>query len=511
MELNLTPTFEEFRKLAKQGNVVPIMDQELEDMVTPVSAYLKIAENAEYSFLLESVAGGEKIGRYSFLGTDPYEVIKTGATEKCKGDPLSHVEERLSKCKYVNIPGLPPFTGGAVGYISYDCVQYFEPRTKCTLSDPIPFLPEAMFMFCNTIVVFDHLHHILKIASHAKLFDVDVNSDDELRKAYDIAVREIKAMKKLINREDVPMPKQKPINLGYEAKSNIGKSGYEQHVKDLKKHIVAGDIIQAVPSQRLARKTDLHPFNIYRHLRSINPSPYMFYVDLKEFQLIGASPETLCKVENNVVFNHPIAGTRKRGKTKEEDDALAEELLSNEKERAEHIMLVDLGRNDVNRICKPLSVKVDALMNIERYSHVMHIVSQVSGTLRDGMSSYDAFRSIFPAGTVSGAPKVKAIELVFSLEKERRGVYAGAVGRISYDNEIDTCIALRTMYFHKDTIYLQAGGGIVFDSDPQEEYYETINKLQANVSAIAKAEKYYYDLQNAENPTQPSVKRQKKN
>lgn len=295
------------------------------------------------------------------------------------------------------------------------------------------------------------------------------------------------------NTPDVLQP---AISLGNEATSNVGKEGYEGFVTKLKEHIIAGDIIQAVPSQRLSRPTDLHPFNVYRHLRQLNPSPYMFYLDCGELQIVGASPETLCKVESNKVYNHAIAGTIKRGRTVEEDESLAEQLRSSEKDRAEHIMLVDLARNDINRVCKPETSKVDYLMEVHKFSHVMHLTSQVSGTLREGKSRFDAFRSIFPAGTVSGAPKIKAIEIVSELEKEKRGVYAGAVGRFDFaDDAMDTCIAIRTMTFKNGVAYLQAGGGIVFDSVEEEEYIETVNKLGGNVRALSEAEKYWYDFQ----------------
>jgi len=286
--------------------------------------------------------------------------------------------------------------------------------------------------------------------------------------------------------------------LGYTTTSNVGKTGYEQFVSTLKEHIIAGDIIQAVPSQRLSRPTQLHPFNAYRKLRQVNPSPYMFYLDCGEVQIVGASPETLCKVEANKVYNHAIAGTTKRGATVEEDERLGQELLNSEKDRAEHIMLVDLARNDVNRVCQPKTVKVDHLMRVETFSHVIHLTSQVSGMLRDGLTRFDAFRSIFPAGTVSGAPKIKAIELVYGLEQERRGVYAGAVGRFDFANDaMDTCIAIRTTVFKDGIAYLQAGGGIVHDSVEEDEYNETINKLKGNAKALDDAERYWHGMQQA--------------
>lgn len=494
------PSFDECLALSSQGNLIPIYTEEFDDLITPVSAYLKLCLDSEYSFLLESVAGGEKLGRYSFLGTNPYQVVKIGKGLDAEGDPLVPVEKELSRYKLVRIPGLPMFTGGAMGYISFDCVHYFEPRTRQELADELPFLPESIFMFCETIVIFDHLRHQLRVVSHAHVpesFD-PLNSEQvtAFKASYTAATEKIKAVVSKLQRPDTPLPIQPPIVLGNTPTSNVGQSGYETFVKNLKTHIHQGDIIQAVPSQRLKRPTTLHPFNLYRHLRSINPSPYMFFVQLNGFSLVGASPEMLVKVdENRTVETHPIAGTRKRGKTPEEDQALAVELLADEKERAEHIMLVDLGRNDANRVCQPRSVKVPSLMHIERYSHVMHIVSTVTGTLRNDISSLEAFRSIFPAGTVSGAPKIRAIELIQQQEKTRRGVYAGSVGYFTYGGELDTCIAIRTIVMHNNIAYLQAGGGIVFDSDPTFEFEETINKLNGNLAAIAQAEKYYYERQ----------------
>jgi anthranilate synthase component I len=311
--------------------------------------------------------------------------------------------------------------GGAVGYIGFECFQHFEPTLKRDLKDPIG-IPEAIFVLCDTLVVFDRVRQIVNVVSH---FRSDVTAPEDIEREYMKAAEEIECTLTLLNDPHTPSVPQPPVVLGNEAISNVGRDGYEGFVTKLKHHIVEGDIFQAVPSQRLARPTSLHPFNVYRHLRSINPSPYMFYVNLDDFQIVGASPEMLTKVENRTVYTHPIAGTRKRGKTAQEDKALAEELLSDVKERAEHVMLVDLGRNDCNRVCKPESVQVDKLMEIEMYSHVMHIVSNVSGKLRDEMTSYDAFRAIFPAGTVSGAPKIRAVDLIMGLEQEQRGVYAG--------------------------------------------------------------------------------------
>ncbi|KAJ3189901.1 hypothetical protein HDU85_000187 [Gaertneriomyces sp. JEL0708] len=478
----------------KSGNLIPVYREISADLITPVSAYLRLAENSRYSFLFESVSGGEKIGRYSFLGANPFKVIRTGDNEAVTGDPLLVVENELKSVKYVDVPGLPEFTGGAVGYMAYDCVRYFEPRTaRVPLRDPLQ-LPDAILMFCDTIVIFDHLHHVMKVVSH---FRVDNTEEDEdtIETEYRRVEREIEQVVRLLNAEHIPLPHQPPIELNHPTESNVGQAGYEGFVKDLKFHINEGDIIQAVPSQRMKKRTNLHPFNAYRQLRSVNPSPYMFYVDVEDFQIVGASPEMLIKVENGKVFTHPIAGTRRRGKTPEEDKALAEDLLGDIKERSEHIMLVDLGRNDVNRICDPTTVKVDSLMHIEQYSHVMHIVSNVSGQLRPDKSPYDAFRSIFPAGTVSGAPKVKAMELIYRLEAEKRGIYAGAVGYFAYSGGLDTAIAIRTMLFKDGYVYLQAGAGIVYDSVPTSEWEETVHKLGSNVKAIEQAEMYYAELQ----------------
>lgn len=403
------------------------------------------------------------------------------------------------------MPGLqlPPLTGGAIGYIGYDCVRYFEPKTARPMKDVLE-IPESLFMLFDTIVAFDRFYGVIKVISYVQVPKDDAGLED----AYSAAKKTIDEMVAVLNSPEVPMPPQGPIELGKEYTSNIGRDGYEAHVTKLKEHIVKGDIIQAVPSQRFARPTSLHPFNIYRHLRTVNPSPYLFYVDCKDFQIIGASPELLVKEEAGRIITHPIAGTVKRGKTPEEDQRLADELRNSLKDRAEHVMLVDLARNDVNRVGDPFTVKVDRLMVVEKFSHVQHLVSQVSGVLRPGQTRFDAFRSIFPAGTVSGAPKVKAMELIAELEKEKRGIYAGAVGYFGYngvdengesvDGAMDTCIALRTMMYKDGVAYLQAGGGIVFDSDEYDEWMETINKLGANMSCITTAEQLYHTEQNGE-------------
>ncbi|KAL1915721.1 uncharacterized protein VTP21DRAFT_6480 [Calcarisporiella thermophila] len=493
MPYPISPSLEEIQRIItnNEGNTVPVYAEIPADMLTPVSAYLRVADGNRYSFLLESVTGGERIGRYSFIGAGPYKILKTGENEEICGDPLLALEKEMSQFRFVKIPGLPSFTGGAIGYISYDCIHYFEPRTARELKDPFG-IPDSMFMFCDTVIVFDRIYQVIKVVSH---YRGEAEEPSAIESKYNKVVEEINRVIRLLESEHTPQIKQEPIILGNEAVSNIGKEGYESHVSKLKYYISEGEIFQTVPSQRLTRPTTLHPFNVYRHLRSINPSPYMFYLDLGDFVVVGASPEMLVKVEDRIVYTHPIAGTRKRGKDAQEDEELEKDLLSDPKERAEHIMLVDLGRNDVNRVCKPDSVKVDSLMHIERYSHVMHIVSNVSGELRPEKTIFDAFRSIFPAGTVSGAPKVRAMEIIGELEQEKRGIYAGSVGHFDYSGCTDTCIAIRTMLFKDGNVYLQAGGGIVADSVEHDEYEETVNKLGSNLAAIAQCEQKIWNEQ----------------
>ena len=417
---------------------------------------------------------------------DPKQVLRTGPGHGPETDPLPLLEEELSRYRVTLIPGLdlPPLTGGAIGYVGYDCVRYFEPKTARPLKDIVK-VPESLFMIFDTIVAFDHFFQVIKVITYLEVpedqkTDQAANNgvdDDALLQAYRTAQNRLQEMVDVLLSADIPLPHQEPIRLGQEYTSNIGQTGYEAHVVRLKSHIVAGDIIQAVPSQRLSRPTNLHPFNIYRHLRTVNPSPYLFYIDCEGFQLVGASPELLVKSEAGRIITHPIAGTVVRGPTAEDDARLAEELRNSLKDRAEHVMLVDLARNDINRVCDPLTTRVDRLMVVERFSHVQHLVSQVSGVLRKGMSRFDAFRSIFPAGTVSGAPKVRAMELIAELEGEKRGVYAGAVGYFGFDGidvsgmsarreegAMDTCIALRTMLIRDGVAYLQAGN--VFFTHP---------------------------------------------
>ena len=361
-------------------------------------------------------------------------------------------------------------------------------------------VPEAFFMFFDTIIAFDHFFQQVRVITYLPVPQLTTDPN-VLWNAYGSSCLVLRDIVDILTAPEIPLPHQPPVLPDQQYTSNIGRDGYESHVRTLKTHICNGDIIQAVPSQRFSRPTTLRPFNIYRHLRTVNPSPYLFYIDCETFHLVGASPELLVKADKGRIITHPIAGTVVRGKTPSEDDALADELRASIKDRAEHVMLVDLARNDVNRVCDPFSTRVDRLMVVEKFSHVQHLVSQVSGILRRGMTRFDAFRSIFPAGTVSGAPKVRAMELIAELEKEKRGIYAGAVGYFGYgyvdsdgkegEGAMDTCIALRTMLVKDGIAYLQAGGGIVFDSDPYDEWKETMNKLGANMQCIAGAEERY--------------------
>ena len=413
------------------------------------------------------------------------------------------LEAELAQYREAIIPGLtlPPLVGGAIGYVGYDCVRYFEPRTARENKDVLG-IPESLFMLFDTIVAFDHYFQVVKIVTYISVPNLQ-DSLASIESGYKSGQRTLSQIVKILQSPDLPLPNQPPITPNQASTSNIGQAGYQAHVLTLKKEIQRGSIIQAVPSHRVSRPTTLHPFNIYRQLRTTNPSPYLFYISCSSFHLVGASPELLVKREPDThrIITHPIAGTVKRGSTPAEDTILANELRASAKDRAEHVMLVDLARNDINRVCDPLSTRTDRLMVVERFSHVQHLVSQVSGLLRHGKTRFDAFRSIFPAGTVSGAPKVRAMELIAELEKEKRGVYAGAVGYFGYGNvstegketegAMDTCIALRTMLVKDGVAYLQAGGGIVWDSQPEEEWEETMNKLAANKRCIDAAEARY--------------------
>ena len=473
------PSLEEVRSHAGSANLVPVYREINADLETPVSAYLKVARGP-YSFLLESVEGGERIARYSFIGTDPMEVIRTGSGEDLGAvDPLVPVERMLSKYRLADVDYLDKFNGGAVGYISYDAVRYFEKLPTPDI-DPLD-VPESIFMMATTYLVFDHVRHKIKVVSHAHL-------DGDARAAYEDATARIDDVIRRLNTQPrLPEPNlDQPT--GAEVEFNMTREYYDSMVAKSREYIIAGDIIQTVVSQRMSRPTSAHPFQIYRSLRAINPSPYMYYLDLDGFQIVGASPELLVQVVDGQVAVHPIAGTRRRGRDEAEDLALEEELRNDEKERAEHIMLLDLGRNDVGRVSKPGTVEVTQTLDIERYSHVIHLVSHVTGQLQDGYSTYDALRACFPAGTVSGAPKIRAMEVIAELEPDRRGVYAGAVGYFDLSGNMDTAIAIRTLVVKDGVAYVQAGGGIVYDSTPEFEYMETLHKAGAILTAIDEAE-----------------------
>ena len=511
------PTFDEVKRLrdagmseeqGKQGKpLLPLYRDILVDLETPVSAYCKTAQGP-YSFLLESVAGGERIARYSFIGIDPYLVLihqgdtatlySTGGEQghttlpahgkqvPCH-DPLTLVQAELGQYRLITPAGfasneLPSFYGGAVGYISYEAASRFE-RLPVPEKDELG-LPLAVFCFTETILVFDHLKHRVRAVTHLHLDAPDIEA--EYRRGLTILDDVQQRLRQPVRLPDEPEPIADTDALC--VVSNRTQPEFEVMVEQAKEYIRAGDIFQVVLSQRLSRHVNAAPFTVYRALRAINPSPYMFYLDLQDFHIIGASPELLVRVEDGEVTIHPIAGTRPRGHDAAEDERLAEELINDAKEQAEHVMLVDLGRNDVGRVSTPGSVQVGQFMDIERYSHVMHLVSDVTGQLRPEISSYEALRSGFPAGTVSGAPKIRAMEIISELEGEQRGVYAGAVGYISHSGNLDTAIALRTMIMRDGQAYIQAGGGIVADSDPGAEYQESLNKARALLRALDEAE-----------------------
>ena len=489
------PSLEEFKQKAKKGNLIPVYREILADMETPVSAFLRI-DDGRHSFLLESMEGGEKWARYSFLGSRPSVVVKSygrkveitrnGKNEErtFERDPLEAVQNILSEYSPVPDPSLPRFFGGAVGFMGYDVVRFFEDlpnREKSGLH-----IPDIFFMITDTLVIFDNITHKIKVVSNAHVNGKSVTA------AYKEATEKIDALVKKLqqgkrSKFDVQRSRKKAKK--HRLTSNFTKARYEQAVLKAKEYIKAGDIFQVVPSQRFETKINIEPYEIYRALRLINPSPYMYFLRCGDVTVVGASPEVMVRLEGGRIDLRPIAGTRRRGVTEDEDKALAEELLADPKERAEHIMLVDLGRNDVGRVSNPGSVNVSELMVIERYSHVMHIVSNVRGTLSRGRDAYDVIRACFPAGTVSGAPKIRAMEIIDELEPTRRGPYAGAIGYFGFSGNMDTCITIRTLVIKDGIAYIQAGGGVVADSAPAAEYQETVNKAQAMMRAVEMAEK----------------------
>jgi len=483
------PSYREFNQLARQSNIIPVYTEILSDIETPVSVLLKL-KHLQYPFLLESVEGGEKWARYSFIGFEPSTVFRVKhrdvfITEHGKTtvysnvrDPLEILKTELKKYKPAVIKGLPRFVGGAVGYFGYDIVKTFEKVVE--LNKKSPGFEDVFLLFTDKLIIFDNLKHTIIVLSNAFIKGGDT------RKAYLKAVDSIKMVISIISKplRVIKQPKTYKIK---PFRSNMSQQAFEEMVIKGKTHIVEGDVIQVVLSQRFFSPTKIDPIAFYRALRLINPSPYMFFFDFKDKYLIGSSPEVLVRFEDGKVTIRPIAGTRKRGKTPEEDKQLEKELLEDEKERAEHVMLVDLARNDIGRIARIGSVHVDELMSIERYSHVMHIVSEVSGIALKNKDAVDILKATFPAGTLTGAPKVKAMEIIEHLEKENRGPYGGAVGYISYTGSMDTCIAIRTAFLDNKGVYVQSGAGIVYDSIPQNEYLETRSKAQALIEALKKS------------------------
>jgi anthranilate synthase component 1 len=490
------PSFSQFKRLAKKGNLLPVYKEILADMETPVSAFTKVGMG-KYAYLLESVEGGEKLGRYSFLSSSPALIFESKGKKvtlslkapvmrqvKETDNPLEELKKIMQKYKPVELGGLPRFYGGAVGYIGYDIVKFIE-DIPSTNPDDLD-LPDCKFIFTDNLLIFDHVAHTIKVVSCVHL-DREKNN---LKTLYNEARRKIDKLITELRKKPKKRPKvRRSGSSKIVLESNFTRNGFEKIVEKAKKYIRAGDIIQTVLSQRLQTKVSAHPFDIYRALRVINPSPYMYYLSLGGMNLVGSSPEILVRQEGRIVEVRPIAGTRPRGKDEFEDKKLERELLKSSKEKAEHLMLVDLGRNDIGRVCEYGSVKVPELMVVERYSHVMHIVSGVVGKLKRGMDSFDVLRACFPAGTVSGAPKVRAMEIIEELENLKRGPYAGAVGYFSFQGNMDMAITIRTILIKGRKAFLQAGAGIVADSIPKNEYEETINKAKALFEAIEMAEK----------------------
>jgi anthranilate synthase component I len=484
------PDFAAFSDMARQGNLIPVYREILGDLETPVSAYKKLRREG-YSYLLESVEGGEKWGRFSFLGLNPsllFEVRQGVTTMQRRGrqetldqgaDPFTHLRSLLAELTAVPAPGLPRFWGGLVGYLGYDMVRYIERLPDAT---PATSMPEARLMLADNLLIFDNLRQTIKI-----LHLVHLDRELSLEIQYERALVAIDAIIAQLH-QPVPNPAPRPATPRPDLAANLTRERFEAMVRQGKDYIAAGDVIQVVLSQCFSTPLRHDPFDLYRALRSINPSPYMFYLDQGDVKLVGASPEILVRVEDGQITYRPIAGTRPRGATPPEDRALEQELLADPKERAEHLMLVDLGRNDVGRVAKIGSVRVPELFTVERYSHVMHIVSQVEGELAPGCDSLDVLKSTFPAGTVTGAPKVRAMEIIEELEPTKRGPYAGAVGYISFSGNLDFCITIRSFSIHHDQVYLQVGAGIVADSDPPTEYQETVNKGKALMRALDRAE-----------------------
>lgn len=492
-----SPAVEEVVTLARQYNLIPVAKRLLADMETPIRLFQRYAER-DRAFLLESVEGGVQWARYSFIGSDPFLMIsgkkgsvyaETGGQKReLTGKPVEELKALLRSYRSPKQDDLPPFTGGAIGFFGYDLLQYYENLPAHALDDLK--MDDIRFMFCDRIIVFDHVKQQILLVGNLHVEDGD--TDETIRTKYrqlDHALEATAAElqedgpREKLNRSSIPAD----IDLK-EVRSNLTKEQFVDNVERAKDYIRAGDIFQVVLSQRFHIETEVAPLHVYRLLRTLNPSPYMYYLKMDEEIIVGTSPEALVKVDGDRVETRPIAGTRPRGHTEEADRELAAELLADEKERAEHLMLVDLGRNDLGRVSRFGTVKCDSFMEIERYSHVMHIVSNVSGRLDDNKDFFDAFLSCLPAGTVSGAPKLRAMEIIAELEREARGAYAGAIGYLGFNGNMDSCITIRTIVFRKGRAYVQAGAGIVWDSVPEKEYEETVNKAKGMLKAIRMAE-----------------------
>jgi anthranilate synthase component I len=482
----IQPDFKTFRKLARQGNLVPVYETFTADLLTPVGAHLRIAHGAKYSFLLESVEGGENIARYTFAGANPEEVFRArgrictletgGRNIHFDDDPIEQMRRLTARYHPVRVPGLPPLIAGAIGYFAYDMVRLIE-KIPASGRDDLG-LDDCVMMFYLGLIVFDHVRHRVWV-----IRNVFTGGEGSLREKYDAAVREIRSVRRKL---EGPLPERRRASRRSKLhiRSNMTRARYLAAVRKAKAYIRAGDIFQVVPSQRFSAQTSADPFEIYRALRVVNPSPYLYFLKLNDVSVVGSSPEMLVKVQGREVFYRPIAGTVPRGRDEKEDRELEAKLLADPKERAEHIMLVDLGRNDLGRVSEYGSVKPERLMFVERYSHVMHLVSSLRGRLREGVDCFEALMSCFPAGTLSGAPKIRAMEIIDELEPTRRGIYAGAILYLDFSGNLDSCIALRTLVAKNGRVYIQAGGGIVADSVPGREYQETVNKARALVRAL---------------------------
>lgn len=483
-------SFEEFKELARRGTFVPVCKEMVADLLTPVSAFLKIAENADYAFLLESVEGGEHVGRYSFLGKDPFLILRARdgrttierAGTVAEGDKpfIETLRRMMADFRSPFVPELPRFTGGAVGYFGYGAASWFEPVLGDLGSSPDG-ADDAGFMIFDTVLAFDHVQHRILIIANAR-----VTPDEDLESLYQFACAKIAFLERELER-NLSLSRSNGAR-SLEFRSNHTREQFEQQVRTAKEYIAAGDIYQVVLSQRFETDVNADPFTVYRALRHVNPSPYMYFIRMGGVSVVGSSPEMLVRVEGSRVETHPIAGTRRRGRNDEEDMRLAEELKRNEKERAEHVMLVDLGRNDVGRVCDYGSVRVPQFMGLEKFSHVMHLTSVVEGRLAEDRDRLDALVSCFPAGTVSGAPKVRAMQIIRELEPSGRGLYAGAVGYVDFAGNLDFCIAIRTVIISNGKGYVQAGAGIVMDSNPTAEFEETRDKAKALLHALELAQ-----------------------